>query len=113
MSDSSKAAYERFKFKNRVCFKKCGIWEGKGGYCKAEKDNIDFCLGLEKEITDSRVYRSTQTVIDFIEMLAEEKGIVIIISKHLRDIIDAELKNDRADCFGIAEKIVERMYTNR
>lgn len=110
MSDAAKSAYERFRFKKRVCFKKCPLYHGKGGFCHAKKDNIDYCLSIEKQESDNRNYRNLQTVVEWIEVFAEEKGFVafkpseVLIkkAKHL-------LETTKQDCYKIAENLIREL----
>lgn len=102
-----KEAQARFRFKNRVCFKKCGLWEGRGGFCPAKKENIDYCLTIDKSELDTKDYRSLQNIIEWLEVFAEEKG--ILMYKPTEETVEKAkilLEKTRYDCYQIAEKLI-------
>ena len=107
---AAKEAGDRFRFKHRVCFKKCGLWQGKGGFCPAAKENIEYCLELEKKLADSRDYRNLQTLSEWIEVLSEDYGFVMFVpSEALIEEGRKLLETTRYDCYQIAEKLLERV----
>ncbi|MEK6860387.1 MAG: hypothetical protein AABY07_00310 [Nanoarchaeota archaeon] len=108
MIDSpAKEAYTRFRFKQRVCFKKCGLWEGKGGFCPAKKDNINYCLSLEKAGEENQTYRNLQNVVEWMEIFAEESGLIMFKpSEIVIDKVKVLLEKSNLDCYAIAEKLI-------
>jgi hypothetical protein len=106
-SESGRRAYERYRFKNSTCFKTCMLHSSKGGFCNAQREQIDYCLSLDKLKKDHRDYRSEETALEWIEILAEEGGVEVLFDFTLKSRIAHELANTTRDCYTIARKIVE------
>ncbi len=107
-----KEAYNRFRFKNKTCFKKCGLWQGVGGFCPAKRENIEYCMSLDIDSSDS--YRNIQNITDWLEVFAEDMNIlmykpseaIIERAKHLLD-------TTKKDCYQIAELIIKENYDGK
>lgn len=108
MNSSKKGAYLRFRFKNRVCFKTCGLWQGKGGYCSAKRENIEYCIELEKQQSNSENYRNLDNILEWVEVFTEEKGYIgFKLSEEATKNALTMLANTNYDCYKIAEKLLE------
>ena len=110
MSDSTKQAHERFRFKHRVCYKTCGLWiEKPGGFCKSERKNIDHCLKLEKTKENEERYRNLPTVIEWLEIFHSDYGLVFETNDRIEERVISDLAETRRDCYEIAERITEEI----
>jgi hypothetical protein len=107
-------AGERFRFKKRTCEKKCGLWEGKGGFCPAKRDNIEFCLTISIEESYNFDYRNIDNVIEWLEEFSKDHGYLLFspTPDHIQEI-KTLLKDTNLDCYDIAEKVGARIWATK
>jgi hypothetical protein len=103
----AKEAQDRFHFKHKVCYEVCGLYKGKGGFCDANRSQIDFCLEEERKRLDCRNYRSKETTLEFLQSFYEEDKIPFLPTKETFGKIDVALKKTKKDCYQIALEIYE------
>lgn len=110
MSEASKGAYDRFRFKHRVCYKKCMLYVDKGGFCEAPRLAIDACMEENAKLEDARDYRNLNTALDWLEIFLGESGIVgFQPNKELITRIELLILNTKKDCYSIAEELTKEI----